>query len=310
MIEMAIAGKWRDDPSTREVVTDVVGAFQFDIIPKEAWTKLAEKATITTSANGMIDYSSYALREGLSEFLDPKGGKPENTNLFIAEANKAQFPTDVKVAKKLPYSLVLTNIPFRFDAELKSLYAGGDVGLIGINGTPIGSKCASNTKIEYNIGKYTAAGLALPDTLRMYIEFDEMNWVYFEFKENVLYTASSDLDGYNAVLRAEIEKRKKSEGYRFELLDESARDNFLNRYQDRYIFKIGRPAPGDDDLLPDDNGGTPPPDGNGGTPPPGDDNGGGTPPGDDNGGGTPPADDKKDDGEGGPLDDGLDDDGL
>ena len=100
----------------------------------------------------------------------------------------------------------------------------GEVGIIGINTIPINKMSSTNTKIEYNIGRYTPAGVRYPDTLRMYIELDEANWIYFQYADNVLNTISSDLDGYNAVLRAAIEKRKKNEGYRFEMTDEMVKD--------------------------------------------------------------------------------------
>ena len=294
-IEMGLAGTWRDDASSREVVTDLVGVFKLEAISKDAWTKLADRAKVVLPLNNDIDWTKYSLREGMAEFLDPNGGKPVNTLEFIAETEKSMAYTDIKVAKKLPYSLVLTDMPLRYDMDYKSLYGGGEIGIVGINSVPINKLSSSNSKIEYNIGKYTAAGMMLTDTLRIYLEFDEMNWVYFEFRGEVLYTASSDLDGYNAVLRSEIEKRKKNEGYRVELLDESAKDNFMTRYQERYIFKTGRPSPNttdDEPSLPPPGDNTAPPPGDNTVPPPGDNTA--PPPGSD---------------EGGPLDDGLDDDG-
>lgn len=310
-IEMQLAGRWRDDPKSRDLQTDLVGTFNFSAIPKEAWAKLAEKAKIVTAINSDIDWASYALREGLAEFLDPKYNQPdENMKAFIAEVNKSAAFTDIKVGRKLPSSLVLSGINFKYDEDYKVLWSNAPLGLIGINGEPINKQTTANTKIEYSIGKVTVTGTKLPDTLRMYLEFDENNWVFYEFKGDVLYTISSDLDGYNSVLAAEIAKRKKSEGYRFEMTDESAKTNYLERFVNRYIWRTGRPAPGSGDPIddggggdPENDGGTPPGDGSGnpGGDPPGND--GGDDGGDDEGG---PLDDGMDDGEGGPLDDGMD----
>lgn len=318
-IEMSIAGRWRDDRKAREVRAEMVGAFNFTCIPKEAWAKLAAKARIETAISSTgsndIDWSSYALREGLAEFLDPKyNQKDENMDAFLTEVAASTSFNDIKVAKKLPFSLVLSNINFRWDDEYRVLWSTDAVGLIGINGEPINKMTTSNSKIEYCLGKVTPAGATLGDTLRIYLEFsadassEVTSWVFFEFRAGVLYTISSDLEGYNAVLAAEIAKRKKSEGYRFELLPETAKDEFLPKFVHRYIWRTGRPAPGSredpiDDGGTDPNGGNPADPNNGGgngTP----NNGGGTPP---PGGTLPPG--GTDDGEGGPMDDGLDDGG-
>jgi hypothetical protein len=310
-IQMAIAGRWREDRKAREVRAEVVGTFNFTCIPKEAWTKFYDKARVATAisatGNNDIKWSEYALREGMAEFLDPKyNQKDENMDAFLAEVEKSTSFNDIKVAKKLPFSLVLSNINFRWDDEYRVLWANDAVGLIGVNGEGVNKMTASNTKIEYCIGKTTPAGAMLGDTLRIYLEFDENTWVFYEFKGGVLYTTSSGFDEYTAILAAEIAKRKKSEGYRFEMLPEEAKTEFLTRFVNRFIWRVGRAAPGSDPDPIEDDGGDPgsiPPGGDPGSTPPGG-NPGGTPPGGDPG---KPDDPGTDDGEGGPLDDGLDD---
>jgi hypothetical protein len=315
-IEVGLSGRWRDDRKARDIRAEMVGAFTFGCIPKEAWSKLANHARVQTaiSSSGVkndIDWTSYPLREGLAEFLDPKyNQKDENMDAFLKEVENSTSFNDIKVAKVLPYSLLLSNLEFRWDNDYRVLWANNPIGLIGVNGDPINKMTTSNSRVEYCLGKTTPAGVGLGDTLRIYLEFasdpitNVSSWVFFEFRAGVLYTVSSDLDGYNATLAAEIAKRKKSEGYRFELIGEDVKDNFINKFGARYILNIGRPAPQDpieDPIPPGGNPGDPGnPGGNPGNP-------GGDP---GNPGGTPPGDDKgTDDGEGGPLDDGMDDGG-
>lgn len=322
-ITMALAGRWRDDRKAREVKAEMVGTFDFSCIPKEAWAKLADRARIETAipppgTNNDIVWTDYALREGLAEFLDPKyNQKDENMDAFLAEVEKSTSFNDIKVGRKLPFALVLSNMNFVWDDEYRVLWANGAVGLIGINGEPINKTTTTNSKIEYCLGKTTPAGVSLGDTLRIYLEFsadastDQSSWAFFEFRGGVLYTISSDLDGYNALLAAEIAKRKKSEGYRFELLPEEAKNEYLTRFVHRFIWRTGRPAPGSNRDPLEEGGGDDPNGGNGGNPdnPGGNGNPGGNPNGGP-GGTVPPGDDKgTDDGEGGPLDDGLDDGG-
>jgi hypothetical protein len=297
-IEMEVAGKWRDDSERKEITSNLVGSFNFTCIPKEAWSKLADKAKVVTAINNTIDWNDQAFREGLAEFMDPKlTQEDKNMQLFLSEVAKSLTYNDIKAHKIVPTTLFLSGIQFRFDREFKSLWYSGEVGLLGINADPINKVTSSNTKIEYAKGKITPAGVTLPDTLRMYLEFDEMNWVFYEFYGDVMYTISSDIDGYNAVLLAEKEKRKKNEGYRFEMSDDAAKDAYLSKFVNKYIWRTGRTSEGGEEDPEPNNGGT-----DGG----GDNNGGIN--GGNNGGGTDGGTDggKK---EGGILDDGMDDGG-
>ncbi|MFM2376930.1 MAG: hypothetical protein RLZZ165_2027, partial [Bacteroidota bacterium] len=251
-IEMGLAGKWREDQNTREVTSDLVGNFDFSCIPKEAWAKLVAKAQAATAVNNTVDWDNPILREGLAEFLDPDYGKPDrNMQAFLAQVGKAQTYAEIKPSKMVPQSsLLLSGIAFKFDRDYKTMWYAGEVGVIGLNGEPVNKLTTSNSKIEYARGKFSPAGLPTNDTLRIYLEFDELNWVYYEFYDEVLYTISSDVEGYNAILRAEKEKRKKNEGYRFELSDDAAKDAYLVKFVGKYIWRTGKPA-----GLPDDDGG-------------------------------------------------------
>ncbi len=321
-IEMELAGKWRDEIDKKEITSDLIGNFNFSCISKDAWTKLADKARVVTAINNTIDWSDQTFREGLAEFLDPKD-TPVDKNMreFIAQVEKSLTYNDIKPAKIIPGSLLLSGIQFRFDREFKSLWYSGEIGILGINQEPINKLTTSNSKIEYAKGKSTPSGVTNPDTLRIYLEFDELNWVYFELSGDALYTVSSDIDGYNAVLRTEKEKRKKNDGYRFEISDENAKEEYLNKFVNKYIWRTGRTNDvdggedgGGNDTIPP--GGGNPPGGNdnppGGNPPGGNGNppGGLNPNGGSNGnnGGNngAPGDPKK---EGGILDDGMDDGG-
>lgn len=304
-IDVTVAGTWKDDMGNREVSTELVGGFKFDCISKDAWQKLADKAKLITAINEDIDWENYAFREGMAELLDPNYKQPDKLmKEFLKEVENSVIYSDIKVARNLPYSLVLSNIRLKYDEDFKAFYHTGEVGIIGINGEPINKQASNNSKIEYNIGRYTPAGVRLPDTLRMYLELDELNWVFFEYADQVMYTISSDFDGYNAQLRSELEKRKKNDGYRFELLDEARKDDFLQKFVNRYIWRTNRPAP----RRNNDDGGDETGDDTG------DDTGdGGDDTSDDNGDITPPGmDDGMDDDDGSinppGMDDGMDDD--
>lgn len=239
-IAVKMAGEWRDDMANKEIVTDLVMAIKFDAIPKEAYAKLAEKFKVMLALNGDIKYSERELQESLSEIIDEGKKDEKQTQDFVANVKSSIIYTDIKVAKMLPYSLVLSGVQFRYDPDFKALYASGEVGIVGINGEPMNKMASTNCKIEYNLGKITGTGAQLSDTLSIYLEIDQDNWIYFQFYDDVINTWSSDLDGYNSILVAEINKRKKADGYRFELVSDTEKEDFISRFSARYIFRTGR----------------------------------------------------------------------
>ena len=234
-ISLKVSGEWREELKSKEVTSNLVLGLDLGAIPKEAWIKLTEKMKITTSINEEVDYQRKLLVESLSEMLD-EGQKDEaNTQRFVKSIEDALIYSDVKVAKDLPFSLLLSDVRLNYDAISHSLASNGDIGLIGIDGEGINKKVTA--KIEYNFGRQSRSGVRYSDTLAVYLEVDEFNWVYFQFEGDVIKTWSSDLEGYNMALATAIEKRKKSEGYRFELATDEDKDKFLQRFITRYIWK-------------------------------------------------------------------------
>lgn len=235
-IEVEAAGKFRDDIGSQEISTELMLRLNFSCISKEAWQKAAELIKIATANGDDINWTDPLFVQSISEFLDPNFKQEDkNTQLFMKEVEKAEVPSaDIKVAKDLGGSLLLSNVRLRYDGEYKSFYYVGDMGLIGVNGTPVNKMLGTNSRIEYNVGRYTPAGIRLSDTLRVYLEEDEFTWYYFTFYGDVVYTTSSDAQGYNAQLTSEIEKRKKDDGFRFEIATDIDKDEFLTRFLIRY----------------------------------------------------------------------------
>lgn len=237
-ISAEVAGKWRDDLGNREITSELMLKLNFSCIPKEAWAKLGDKFALTTGASDDIDFTDPLFLQSLSEFLDPNYKQPEkNTQEFLKSVAEAEVPsTEVKIFKELGGNIFLSGVRFKYDEDFKSLYYSGEVGLVGMGDKSINKVLATNSRIEYNIGKYTPAGVRLSDTLRVYLEVDEFNNVYYEFHGDVMYTWSTDVEGYNAELSAAIEKRKKNDGYRFELVSEYEIQEFLERFVKRYVW--------------------------------------------------------------------------
>lgn len=237
-ISAEVAGKWKDDLGNRSTTSDLMIKLNFSCIPKEAWDKLGDQVKLVMGAQDDIEFTDPLFLQNLSEFLDPNYNQPEkNTAEFLKQVSEAEVPAvDVNVYKDLGGDLFLSGVTWKYSEDFKTLYSSGQVGLVGIGGKSVNKVMDANTKLEYCIGKYTPAGLRLSDTLRVHLQFDEFNSAYFEFYKDVMYTWSTDEEGYNAQLAAAIEKRKKNEGYRFELVSQTEDDEFLNRFVTRYVW--------------------------------------------------------------------------
>ncbi len=237
-ITMELAGAWMQSPRRpNEIKTDLVGRFDLDCIPKAAWEALSDKAAICMAINNTIDWNDTAFSQGLAEFLDPNPKKADkHMQEFLDQVEKSLSYNDVRSAAQVPHSLLLSGIELHYDTEYRALWYCGALGILGINGQPINKLTSSNSKIEYRPGGIMPAGAQASDTLRIYLEFDEMNWVYFEFYDEVLRTISSDMDGYNTILA----QQPKKQGYRYKRVDEAAKDQYLSNFVNSYIWRTGR----------------------------------------------------------------------
>ncbi len=237
-VEMEFAGAWKETHRKREARTDLVGRFDLGCIPKKAWEKLADKAKITTAMNKDVDWQDETFLEGLAEFLDPNGKKTaKNLPTLRKELVEADVYYRIEAPAKIPSSLLLSGLNFYYDVELNSLWYSGEVGLLAINGIPINKLTTNNCKLEYVMAPKRPNGIAVSDTLRIYLEFDELNWVFFECFDDVVRTISSDIDGYNAILEASNPKKK---GFRFKKIERYEVEEMLSSFLDRHIWRTGR----------------------------------------------------------------------
>lgn len=238
-VDMELAGAWRETHRKHETRTDLVGRFDLGCIPKRAWEKLADKARVATAMNHDIDWQDETFLEGLAEFLDPDDKK---TAKNLATLRKELVETDVyyriETPEKIPSSLLLSGLKFYYDEELNSIWYYGEVGLLAINGISINKLTTNNSKLEYVMASKRPDGMMVSDTLRIYLEFDDLNWVFFECFDDLVRTISSDIDGYNAVLEASNPRKK---GFRFEKIEEQEMEKVMTSFIHRHIWRTGRP---------------------------------------------------------------------
>ena len=231
-ITMKMAGAWKEDMRKRQLSTDLAVGIDMGILPKDPLQNLANAFKFLTETNKNIDFNQRSFLENISELLDEGKNGERETAKFLVNVQNSMVYTDVKLAQQLPYTLLLSGVNFNYSRDEKALFCDDEIGLIGINGTPINKMI--NAKIVYNFGRIDGMGEKEPDQLTVYLEIDEFNYVYFHFEDDVIYTTSNFYDDYNYPLQEVIDKQKSAEGYRFEV----ATDDEVSRFRQDFVVKF------------------------------------------------------------------------
>lgn len=237
-ISIDMVGSWKEFINTGEINTELIlGIDMGDVIPEEQLSKLAENFLYLTTSNTDIDFNQISFLSDVSELLDKGSGNDDkNTRKFLKSVNNAMVYTDIKLANELPYTFLLSHVDFRYDEEERALYSDSEVGLIGINGNPINKKIAS--RIVYQFGDISPSGEKTPDELTLYLEIDDVNWIYFHIAGEVVRTSSYYYDDYNYKLQDLLDKQKgEPEGFRYEVTNEDEVNQFKQDFIKRFIRK-------------------------------------------------------------------------
>lgn len=232
-VNVKMAGSWKEDVRRREVSTDLLLGIDMSVLPAEQLEKLATNLQFLTTGNKDIDFNKQAFIESASELLDEGSRENRETAKFIENVRSHMVYLDIKLAKQLPYTLLLSNVNFNYSLDYKALYADQEIGLIGINGTPINKKV--NARIVYKFGSIGPDGEKAKDKMTVYLEIDEFNWVYFHVDGEVVRTLSTYYDEYNYPLQDVVDKRKAESGFRFEVAPEDEVSQFRQDFVVKFI---------------------------------------------------------------------------
>ncbi len=231
-ISVKMAGSWKENLRARQISTNLIMGVDMSIIPKEQLDKLAQNLLFLTTSNKDIDFNQQAFIESASELLDEGSREDRETFKFLDNVKNAMVYTDIKLARQLPTTLLLSNINFNYSLDYKALYSDSEIGLIGVNGMPINKMI--NAKIVYKFGSIGADGEKEKDRLTLYLEVDEFNWVYFHVEGETIRTLSTYYDEYNYPLQDLVEKRKSESGYRFEM----ATEDEISQFRQDFVIKF------------------------------------------------------------------------
>lgn len=228
LAEVKVSGKWAEQ-GKNNISTDMLWAFDFKPVPKKAMEALSEEFSTLFNLSLDLDYENRFTRECISELLDANEPDEKNTTLFVKELESGGIMSNIELAKQIPFTTTLTGLKFAFNDKLKTLAYSGEAGVIGFGSKKVNK--ILNTYIEYEFGKGTAQGRE-NDKLRMYIEIDDMNWVYFSISGEVIKTTSTS-SAYQDAIRAEADKAK-GKGNRCALAEEIDVTDFIQQFKTRH----------------------------------------------------------------------------
>jgi len=224
--EMEMVGSWEENIGDASINTDLLVGVNFSILPEEPLGELVSNFNLFSVNKPDIDFLERSLLENISELLDKGKRDDKETKNFIEEVHDAMVYTDINLASRLPFTLLMSNVDFDYDPETGSLYSNGPIGIIGVGGKPVNKMIKA--KILYQIGDDPPFKERELDKLTIYLEVDEYNWVYFDFEGEVVRTVAP-YDNYNVPILEESEEQKESGDFRFELASIEEAQNFKRR---------------------------------------------------------------------------------
>ncbi|MEN2992318.1 MAG: hypothetical protein ABDH91_02055 [Bacteroidia bacterium] len=205
--QLAVAGMWREEQRYQKLSTDLIFALHFPNIPGNVVEAIGNKFYLWALALNDIDYKDQRFLEAIAELVDPDPTQPEeNVKEILRVAQRSSVARSVPFPKKLPVTLLLTQVPFQRDDSTGNLIVRSEVGVAGIGGVGVGKFCPA--KIEYSFGAYNPAERKRnPDVLTILIEPTEGNWLFIMYSGYVVRLITSD-PVLNRQIRQAAEKQK------------------------------------------------------------------------------------------------------
>ncbi len=237
---MSVAGMFKDDQDDYIQKTDWVLTFNIRRgMPKGAVDGFTKNFKRMVLAFDDINIKDRKFKEAVAELL-PVEDKENAMNSLAKKLDKAVLAYTVNIGKELGEpTFAFSNVRFNFDFDTKVFYAYDSVGFISMEGVSINKVVPA--KILYSLGYALPNGSSTPDTLRIYLEYDENNWLYFEYADMEVRTVSSYFR-YNQAIAEAVKKdegktadREKPELF-FRECKEEHKDAFLSRMS-AYILK-------------------------------------------------------------------------
>lgn len=234
--DLRLTGYLREDAAAHEIKLNLFGQIDLDALPKEAIHKITDQMQLILAVEETWDHKPVANQIALANLLDPDlERKPTNYRRFMQDADKALTYHQMNVGEHFPLSILsFSNFQPIWDQQMASFWHADRIAILSFGDKGVNKFTNSNSKIEL---RAVPASKGVPEhaELRIYLEFDDLNWIYLNFTPDGLQFVSSDED-----LMKELQTLRPRKNNKLILLTEADKDLFLNRFVNTYIWRTGR----------------------------------------------------------------------
>lgn len=216
-IKLKSSGTITDQRDKNEISLSTMLGIDF-FFNDEALNVLYSTILNSQSKTSELDKASFIKR--LAEWTGKKKAK-------AIESERNGTGASGKLPQELQQTLFFSNIDFIWNTKKRAYVANGEADLAYLKQDIVNRKV--NVKAEL-VTKRSG------NSLDMYIEFDENNWVYYTYKNNMMQTLSSNKE-YNTIVQAlKADDRKQKVGlgeksFTFIMAPESKKKRFLSHFE-------------------------------------------------------------------------------
>jgi hypothetical protein len=162
-VDLACSGTITHKQSDDDVSLDLLFTVDFKMDPTMVNFMEGKIKTVTTTG---ADIQNPLIKRQITDLLD--SGKADK--LYESLNNEGKFK---RVPNQLKKMLVLTDLHFVWNKKSKALFHNGTAGVMVFNGQQVNKSAQVLVEIDRK-SKF--------DNFAIYLEFDETNWYYFEYK--------------------------------------------------------------------------------------------------------------------------------
>jgi hypothetical protein len=216
--QYGMAGLWRNNQESKTVRTNLLYNINLPPELKSIIQATAKKVQFITSSETPLPVSQTRdLLEAASEFMGPAqdpARKEANLQKLVDEFKDADEirASQLNLAKEMGApTLSLWGIKFAFCDTAKAFYTTSPkFGLVSYAGIPI-NRYLNNCKMEFKLGKRLPNNTFRSDTMRIFISFNEFDYLYIELAGSEYKTLSSMPDYNKAIMELAAKTAKKAE---------------------------------------------------------------------------------------------------
>lgn len=216
-VEMSSYGNVTNNMRSNEATFDLVMPVNFFFHP-EALKMMGQSLFTNNSLTGIETSENGKIKRAFTEMLGEKEAEKVVNEINMYGALR-------KVPDKLEYTMLLTDVKFRYDSTTKSFISMGEIGVGNIGKTQVNKYVKGNIQI---IKKRSG------DILTVYLELDESEWYFFNYSNNLMQAYSSMKDFNDFITQEKPEKRRLEAedgkpNYSYYISTERKRNDFLKR---------------------------------------------------------------------------------